>query len=94
MNQFEKLWFGTWGSLWLISLTYWGIFAWFYPDKLKTKLMKHAARHPDWLFMKGYRLRFSDQYGILMMRFITLVGALMTLAVGILLLLGSLGIIK
>jgi hypothetical protein len=88
MNQFEMLWFGVWGSLWLISLTYWGVLAWLYPDKLKEKLMKRAEKYPDWFFMKGYSSNFSDKYGILMMRFITLAGALMTLAIGILILLG------
>ena len=94
MSQFEKLWFGIWGFIGLIALLYWGILAWFYPDKLKTKFMKRAEKHPDWLFMKRYSLTFTDNYGILMFRFITLAIALMMLVAGTFILLGRLGIIK
>jgi hypothetical protein len=68
---------------------YWGNLAWFHSDELKIRLVEHAQRHPNWLFMKGYTLKFSDKYGILMMRFTTLLGALMILIGGILLALKS-----
>jgi hypothetical protein len=84
MTVFEKIWFGTWGLLGLISCLYWGNLAWFHSDRLKGKLLKHAQRHPNWLFMKGWTLRFSDKYGVLMIRFITLLGVLMILIVGVL----------
>jgi hypothetical protein len=84
MSPFEKIWFGTWGLLGFISFLYWGNLAWFHSDKLKKRLMEHAQHHPDWLFMKGYTLKFSDKYGILMMRFTTLLVAIMILMGGIL----------
>jgi len=84
MSLFEKIWFGTWGLLALMSLAYWGNLAWFHPDELKQRLMKDAQRKPDWLFIKGYSLKFTDRYGILMIRFITLLGVLSILAMGIL----------
>jgi len=94
MSSFEKIYFAVFGLIFISSATYWGTLAWFYPDKLKIIFMKRAQRHPDWLFMKGYSLKFTDKYGILMMRFITLLIALIILASGILISLGLLGIIK
>jgi hypothetical protein len=84
MTLFEKIWFGTWGLLGLISCLYWGNLAWFHSDKLKKMLMERARRHPDWLFMKGFTFKFSDKYGILMMRITTLLGILTITIAGIL----------
>jgi hypothetical protein len=94
MSRFEMLWFGVWGTLFVIYLVYWGNLAWFHSEKLKEKLMKHAQQNPDWLFFKGYSLRFSERYGISMIRLITLVGALMISAVAILIALQLLESIK
>lgn len=91
MSMFEKIWFGTWGFLGLISCLYWGNLAWFHSDQLKKRLMEHAKRNPDWLFMKGYTLKFSDKYGVLMMRFTTLLGLLSILTIGILISVNLLG---
>jgi hypothetical protein len=87
MTSFEKIYFSTFGLIAVLSLSYWGILAWFYPDKLKHKLMERARKRPDWLFMKGYSLRFSDEHGISMMRFTTLVGTLMLLIVALIIVL-------
>ena len=75
MSQFEKLWFGTWGLIVIASIIYWGNLAWFHPDRLKKRLLDDAQRHPDWLFIKGYSLKFTERYGILMLRFTTLLVA-------------------
>jgi len=87
MSRFEILWFGVWGTLFVLYLVYWGNLAWFHPEKLKEKLMKRARQNPDWLFFRSYSLRFSERHGISMMRLITLVGALMILTSGILIVL-------
>ena len=92
MSRFEILWLGVWGILGILILIYWGNLAWFHPEKLKEKLMKRAERNPDWLFIKGYNLKFSKEYGVWMIRFITLVGAVMILFSGFLFLLGRAGI--
>ena len=82
MSLFEKVWFGTWVLLGIIACLYWGNLAWFHSDKLKKRLIERAQQHPDWLFIKDYTLIFSDAYGIRMVRFITLVVALMLLFSG------------
>jgi hypothetical protein len=84
MSLFEKIYFTVFGLLVISTLMYWGNLAWFHPDKLKQKFMKDAKRNPDWLFIKGYSLEFTEKYSILMMRLITLLGALSVLTVGIL----------
>ena len=94
MSRFEILWFGVWGTIGLLSLIYWGNLAWFHPDELKEKLMKHAERNPDWLFFKGYSLRFSKKYGISMIRLITFTATLIILTSGVLIALQLLEIIK
>lgn len=94
MSQFEKLWLGVWGLIALISMTYGGTLAWSYPDKLKTKLMRRAEQHPDWIFMKGYSLKFAERDGVLLFRLVTLVLGLILLASGILISLHPLGILK
>ena len=94
MSQFEILWFSVWGTLVTLYLVYWGNLAWFHPEKLKEKLLKRAQQNPDWLFIKGYSLKFSEKYGVLMLRLITLTGALMILISGMLFTLGRLGIGK
>ena len=94
MSNFEALWFGVWGTLGVLSLVYWGNLAWFHPEKLKEKLMKHAQQNPDLLFFKGYSLKFSERHGISIIRLITLAGAFMIVVVGILIALQLLEIIK
>jgi hypothetical protein len=91
MSLFEKIYFTVFGLGFIILLAYWGNLAWFHPDKLKEKYMKRVERNPDWLFFKGYSLRFSRKYSIPMIRLVTLMGALMLLVSGILLVLGRLG---
>ena len=92
MTLFEKVYFAIFLVLGIASLIYWENLAWFHPDKLKEKYMKRVERNPDWLFFKGYSLRFSKRYGISMIRLVTLMGALMLLVSGILFVLGRLGI--
>ena len=94
MSSFEKIYFAIIGLIFLSSIIYWGNLAWFHPDKLKTRLMKRAQRHPDWLFLKGYSLKYSEKNGVLLFRLVTLVGTLILLVSGILVSLGLLGIIK
>ena len=94
MSQFEKYYLGIFGILLTLSIIYWGNLAWFDADKLKKRLMEDAQRHPDWLFMKGYSLKFTDKYGIGMIRVITLLAALSILVLGTLISLGLVGIIK
>ena len=94
MSRFEILWFSIWGSLFVLSLVYWGNLAWFHSEKLKEKLMKRAQQKTDWLFFKDYSLKFSNRYGVSMIRLVTLVGALMILTTGILIVLQLLEIIK
>jgi len=77
MSKFEMIYFAFFVTLYIVLIIYWGNLAWFHPEKLKEKLMKRAQQNPDWLFFKGYSLRFSERYGISMIRLITLVGALM-----------------
>jgi hypothetical protein len=84
MSLFEKIYFTVFVLLFISVLIYWGNLAWFHSDELKQKLLKDAERNPDWLFMKGYSVEFTEKYSILMMRLITLLGALSILTVGIL----------
>jgi hypothetical protein len=94
MSLFERIYFTTFVLIGIAALVYWGYLAWFRPDKLKEKLMKRVERNPDWLFFGGYSLRFSEEYGIPMIRLITLVVALMLLLSGCLVALQLLRIIK
>lgn len=56
--------------------------------------MKHAQRNRDWLFIKGYNLKYSERHGVLTIRLITVVGVLMILTSGILWMIGQLGVGK
>ncbi len=94
MSQTDKIFISIWFLVLIAAISYWGNLAWFHPNKLKNKLIEEAKRKPDWLFMKGYSLKFTEKYEILMMRFTTLAGALCILAFGILIVPRLLGIMK
>ena len=81
MNSFEKTYLGMFGLILVLLISYWGRLAWFYPDKLKQRLMEDAKKNPNWLFVRGYSLKFTDKYGVLMVRFVTSMMALSILII-------------
>lgn len=82
MTQFEKIWFSTFGIIALCSATYWGYAAWFRPEYLKNRLMKEAQRKPYWLFIKNGSLNYTEKFGVITIRLITLMVFLFVLVLG------------
>ena len=77
------IWIGFFVIIGIGSILYWGYLAWFHPDKLKEKLIKDAEKRSTWPFSKTYSVDFAEKHGVRMMRFNTLVGAVIILLFGI-----------
>jgi hypothetical protein len=61
MNQIIMIFLGIWFVFLIVIIGYWGNLAWVHPDRLKQRLKQYAQRGPDRL---------------LVMRVVTLIGAI------------------